>query len=57
MFLSRQRQAIKLTWAAANIFKMEIFFFWVQIEEKLRNGFSFKLVLVVLGLVGGLGGN
>lgn len=57
MFLSRQWQAIELTWATANIFKMEIFFFWVQIEEKLGNGLLSKLVFVVFGLVGGLGGS
>ena len=57
MFLSGQWQAIKLTWATAYAFKMEIFFFWVQIEEKLGNGLSFKLILVVFGLVGGLGGS
>lgn len=57
MFLSRQWQAVELTWATANIFKMEIFFFWVQIEEKLGNGLSFKLIIVVFGLVGGLGGS
>lgn len=57
MFLSRQWHAVKLTWATAYVFKMEIFFFWVQIEEKFRDGFFSKLVLVVFGLVGGLGGS